>query len=121
MALDLGFDRVAFTGPGEAIEDGRRLATWSEEGKAAGMAWLTRNPAGRASPRTFLPEARSVVTLAVSYQKGELPFAPGVAYGRVARYAWGEDYHSAIEARLDQFKDRLRQEFGLSLIHISSI
>lgn len=112
FALEMGFDRVAFTGPEEAGEDGRRLASWSEEGKAAGMAWLTRDPARRAAPRAFLAEARSVVTLAVSYRGGDLPSAPGVAYGRVARYAWGLDYHAAIEARLDQFKERLRQEFG---------
>jgi len=112
MALELGFDRVAFTGPEDAVEDGARLATWSNEGKAAGMAWLTRDPARRAAPRAFLPEASSVVTLAVSYRAGELPPPPGVAYGRVARYAWGQDYHAAIEARLDQLKERLRKEFG---------
>lgn len=112
IAQELGFDRVAFTGPEDAVEDGSRLASWSEEGKAAGMAWLTRDPARRAAPRAFLAEARSVITLAASYQAGELPPAPGVAYGRVARYAWGLDYHAAIESRLDQFKERLRQEFG---------
>ncbi|MBK8576504.1 MAG: tRNA epoxyqueuosine(34) reductase QueG [Elusimicrobia bacterium] len=112
MSRELGFDRVAFTGPDAAVEDGNRLASWSEEGKSAGMVWLTRDPARRASPRSFLAEARSVITLAVSYQTGPLPPAPGAAYGRVARYAWGLDYHPAIEARLDRFKDRLRQEFG---------
>jgi epoxyqueuosine reductase len=112
MALELGFDRASFTGPEAAAEDGNRLAAWSEEGKAAGMGWLTRDPARRASPRAFLEDARSVVTLAVSYPAGEPPAAPGEAYGRVARYAWGVDYHAAIEARLEQFKEKLRREFG---------
>lgn len=112
IAVELGFDRVAFTGPEEAAEDGKRLASWSEEGKAAGMNWLIRDPARRAAPRAYLAEARSVVTLAVSYRVGDLPPAPGAAYGRVARYAWGLDYHAVVEARLDLFKEKLRQEFG---------
>lgn len=112
IALELGFDRAAFTGPESAVEDGHRLAAWSGEGKAAGMGWLTRDPARRAAPQSFLAEARSVVTLAVSSPAGEVPPAPGEAYGRVARYAWGLDYHAAIESRLDQFKERLRREFG---------
>ena len=112
MAAELGFDRVAFTGPESAVEDGDRLAAWSGEGKSAGMAWLTRDPSRRASPRAFLAEAQSVITLAVSYHAGALSPAPGPAYGRVARYAWGVDYHEAIESRLDRFKDRLRREFG---------
>lgn len=52
IAQELGFDRVAFTSR-SAVEDGSRLASWSEEGKAAGMAWLTRDPARRAAPRAF--------------------------------------------------------------------
>lgn len=112
IALELGFDRVAFTGPDAAVEDGNRLASWSALGKAAGMAWLTRDPARRAAPQAFLAEAQSVITLAVSYRAGNLPPAPGLAFGRVARYAWGMDYHEAIESRLDQFKEKLRQEFG---------
>lgn len=112
LAQELGFDRVALTGSESATEDGNRLAAWSQEGKAAGMAWLTRDPFRRASPRAFLSEARSVITLGVSFYTGPLPAAPGVAYGRVARYAWGQDYHPVIEARLEQFKERLRQEWG---------
>ncbi|MBP9128119.1 MAG: tRNA epoxyqueuosine(34) reductase QueG [Elusimicrobia bacterium] len=112
MALALGFDRVAVTGPEPAVEDGERLAAWSEQGNGAGMAWLGRDPAGRASPVSFLAQAQSVITLAVSYGGGEFPPAPGVPYGRVARYAWGQDYHTVIQARLDLFKERLRREFG---------
>jgi epoxyqueuosine reductase QueG len=79
IALELGFDRVAFTGPDAAVEDGNRLASWSALGKAAGMAWLTRDPARRAAPQAFLAEAQSVITLAVSYRAGNLP--PGARLG----------------------------------------
>ncbi|MBL0059632.1 MAG: tRNA epoxyqueuosine(34) reductase QueG [Elusimicrobia bacterium] len=112
LAQDLGFDRVSFTGAESALEDGERLDSWSREGKGAGMAWLTRDPTRRASPRAFLTEARSVISLAVSYRAGPLPPAPGQAYGRVARYAWGADYHPVIEARLERFKAALVREFG---------
>jgi epoxyqueuosine reductase len=112
LAQELGFDRVSFTGSDSVVEDGDRLASWSQAGHAAGMAWLTRDPARRASPRSFLAEARSVITLGVSFHAGPLPAAPGLAYGRVARYAWGVDYHPVIERRLEEFKEKLGREFG---------
>jgi epoxyqueuosine reductase len=50
-------------------------------------------------PRLSLPEARSVLLLSASYRhrapacRGESP------RGRIARYAWGRDYHRVLERR----------------------
>ena len=62
------------------------------------MAWLN---AARAhwppGPRELLPAARSLVVVGVSYRTDEPADGPG---GRVARYAWGGDYHAAMKSRL---------------------
>jgi epoxyqueuosine reductase len=34
----------------------------------------------------------------------------------VARYAWGGDYHAAVEARLEKFRGALQREFGADVL-----
>lgn len=116
MAQALGFSHTTFTTARTAEEDRARLETWCAAGKAAGMAWLTRTPERRASPTAFLPEAVSVISLGVSYFQGPFPEAPSVPSGRVARYAWGEDYHAVIEKRLDSFRRALAEAWGPSVV-----
>jgi len=96
-ALELGFDlcRVARCGtPPHAAEFDR----WLAEGNAGEMAWLGRNKERRMDPEQVLPGARSVLVLAMNYWQG--PQQPAAARGKIARYAWGADYHELIEARL---------------------
>ena len=74
--------------------------------------WLDRSRARRIDPDAVLPGARSVVVLALNYWQGPPPAGPGnaTATGRVARYAWGGDYHDLIEEklrRLDAFMQAL--------------
>ena len=66
---------------------------WLAEGRAGEMAWLERNADRRTDPQQVLPGAKSVVVLAMNYFQGGSP-AP------IARYAWGDDYHDLIEAKL---------------------
>jgi len=65
------------------------------------MAYLARNAAKRLDPRLVLPGARSIVTLAASYDHpmfATVPSAPRA--GRVARYARHEDYHEVLAPAL---------------------
>jgi epoxyqueuosine reductase len=104
QARALGFSlcRVARCGPpphGEAFVD------WLDAGMAGEMAsWLERSREKRLDPQKVLPGARSVVVLALNYFQGEPPPASSGdatgAAGRVARYAWGEDYHDLIQTKL---------------------
>ncbi len=58
--------------------------------------WLERSKHRRIDPQNVLPGARSVVVLALNYWQGERDRPPG----RIARYAWGDDYHDLIEGKL---------------------
>ena len=115
MAAEFGFDRTAFTSVDTAAEDRDFLLRWLAEGNAADMArWLARDPERRADPRTFLPGALSVISLGVSYftNPAPPPTAGGrpLPAGRVARYAWGEDYHDVLLGRVDSFGRALARE-----------
>jgi epoxyqueuosine reductase len=81
--------------PPHAAEFGR----WLDNGNAGEMAWLERTKERRMDPQQVLPGARSVIVLGINYWQGEEDH-PGERSGKIARYAWGEDYHDLIEGRL---------------------
>jgi epoxyqueuosine reductase len=68
------------------------------------MHWIARDPARRSDPRAVLSGARTVISVTVPYYRGGWPSAPdpdgGAPRGRIARYAWGRDYHKRIRRRL---------------------
>lgn len=80
------------------------------------MDYLHRNHHIRTDPRNLLQGARSVIVTASSYHRS----APEIqndaqARGRVAMYAWGDDYHEVVKNRLhklvDVMRERIDEEF----------
>ena len=55
---------------------------------------------------------RSVVTVAVNYYAPAPPFEDEGRFARVARYAWGRDYHDIVLPRLRSLADALTHTFG---------
>ena len=108
----LGFDLVRVTSAEPfptartAIQD--RVAL----GFFAGMDWFTSERAEvAADPHALLPQAQSVIALGTFYLT-DAPrdlTAPGDPHGQVSCYAWGDDYHAVIRARLDQLADLIRR------------
>jgi epoxyqueuosine reductase len=69
-------------------------------GSFAGLPWFDEARVLRATdPQRTLPGARSVVLLAASYRNPPPPRSGQALRGRVARYAWGRDYHRVLERR----------------------
>ena len=101
-----------------------RISGLLKEGAAGEMEYMQRGEEKRCDPQKVLPGARSVIVLALNYfqgvEAGVSPAtskdaagtaAPTAATGRIARYAWGDDYHDVIAAKLDKIDNFLR-EFG---------
>jgi len=112
FAHELGFDscRVAKCNPPPHANEFR---TWLEEGAHGEMNYMERGAEKRSDPQRVLPGARSVIVLATNYFQG----ANGrrsqtAATGRIARYAWGDDYHDVITAKLDKIDNYLREIGG---------
>lgn len=114
-ARRLGFDLAAFSSVEVPLEDRDFFMEWCARGMGADMAWLSRDPARRADPRAFHPDALGVLVLGVSYFQGPVPPAPAAPAGRVARYAWGRDYHEVITARLGALEEALHEILGPGL------
>jgi len=116
-ALSLGFAdcRVAAALPA-AHRD--LYAQWIAEGKHGDMAWMARNIERRSDPRIVLPGAQSVIVMALNYFQGGSAF-PGVSGGagggaryRIARYAWNNDYHDLVDAKLAELNAFLTAHGG---------
>ena len=107
LARRAGFDLVGVTRAGPLEAGGERLRAWQEAGMAADMGFMHRPVELLANPKKLQKSARSVVSLGVSYYPGEHPENEGG--GRVARYAWGRDYHEVIKGRLFRLRGELEE------------
>ena len=92
-ARELGFDDCRVT-TASAPESAARFQQWLAEGRHGEMAWLARNAPKRVDPQQVLPGARSIITLAASYDNRRVGHrAIGhCAIGLAARYARFSDY-----------------------------
>ncbi len=100
-AAELGFDLCGIA-PCESFPELGFLREWLARGYAANMTWLNRTVRVRSDVRHILPAARSVVVTGTLYNT-DRPYSAQVPAGvaQLSRYAWGEDYHAIIGARLD--------------------
>ena len=91
-----------------------RLRHWLAQSYHGTMAWMGRNPERRADPLQVLPNCRSILSVGLNYWTGVIPEErPG--NGRIARYAWGEDYHRVFPKKLKALEATLKAlEPGLS-------
>ncbi len=110
-AIALGFDLVGFAPAGPAPH-ADSLSEWLAAGYHADMLWLARNRDRRSDPRLVVPDARSAVLVGLSYYVEDPPASiwDDPLRGRVARYAWGPDYHEELLPRLLELKAFIERE-----------
>jgi len=107
LALAAGFDLAGIAPAGSFEPEGAALVERIDAGLFSGLPWFTPERAAvAADPRSLLPEAQSIVCVALSYDTGAGPA------GVVARYAWGADYHDVMRKRLESLRQALEEEFG---------
>ena len=116
-AAELGFNscRIArATSPRHAAE----FRAWLSDGAAGEMQWVERGAEKRCDPRQILPGVRSVIVVALNYWQGEERRPRGS--GRIARYAWGDDYHDLMLAKLEQLSAFLAELGGTQKCYVDT-
>jgi epoxyqueuosine reductase len=111
FAHELGFDscRLAACAPPPHANE---FGDWLNEGANGEMSYMERGAEKRRDPQKVLPGARAIIVLALNYfQDEQVLRSQTAATGRIARYAWGDDYHDVIATKLDKIDSFLR-EFG---------
>lgn len=113
-AAEIGFDRCGIA-PAAEIPRAEFVREWLAKGFAGTMGYLHRHVESRVDVRAWLPSARSVIVVALNYGQPTPPKpdpgAPGPR-GRVAMYAWGEDYHVVVREKLESLVARMREQLA---------
>jgi epoxyqueuosine reductase len=113
IAKELGFHRAAII-PIEAPRRHDLYQSWLQAGHSGEMAYLSAaaHVEQRADLRSLLGSAKSLVVVALAYDRVD-PVVPAERLtGRIARYARGEDYHLVMRDKLVMLADRLARELG---------
>src|SRR5438874_130059 len=110
FARQIGFDscRIAVCNPPAHATEFRK---WLRQDAHGEMNYMKRGEEKRCDPQKVLPGAKSIVVLALNYFQGDVPAGDirlrraateDGKRGRIARYAWGDDYHDVIREKLDK-------------------
>lgn len=109
LAAQCGFDLAGVAMPHPAPDFGR-FRHWVERGLAGEMRYLTDQRAeARNDPAQLLRDVRSVICVGLVYN-GPEPYSTRFADPErawISRYAWGEDYHDIVRAKLENLKCKL--------------
>ncbi len=112
LALAAGFDLAGVSGFRLPARNVERLGRWLSLGYHGGMESMRETFWQRLDPRTWAPRAKSVLCLAIHYHRPDEPEpCDGKAYGKLARYARGRDYHHLARERMDALARALDQSF----------
>jgi epoxyqueuosine reductase len=98
-ATALGFDLVGITSA-EPLAHGGRLRAWVAQGFAGEMGYMSRDVEKRVDPSRVWPEARSIIVLGMNYYTSSAIPDASPGRGWIARYAWGQDYHTVLGEKL---------------------
>jgi epoxyqueuosine reductase len=109
-ARSIGFHLIGVASPEPFRQAELDITQWLADGHQGEMGWLTAARTRLATrPQELLTGARSLVVVGVSYRTAEPEPRPG---GRVARYAWGSDYHDPLKNRLRRLAAFLGERTG---------
>lgn len=110
-AYRLGFNLVGIAPPA-VIEHEQSLREYLNKGYQGHMRYLERNVEQRTDPRKLMPEAKSIICTAINYYAPLPEMVTDDVYGKVARFAWGMDYHKVVREKLKRLTAIIRREIG---------
>jgi epoxyqueuosine reductase len=117
---EIGFDScriAACSSPPHANE----FRIWLHDEAHGEMSYMERGEEKRCDPHKVLPGARAIVVLALNYFQGSRKTGDTpAAAGKIARYAWGDDYHDLIASKLDKIDEFLRESGGRQKCYVDT-
>jgi epoxyqueuosine reductase len=106
-AAQLGFFACGISSAEPMVIECERLKEWVAAGFHGDMNYLASNPEKRADPRQVIENARSVISLLYNYYPAQtLPEENNL---RIARFAYGKDYHDLIKEKLNLLIASMKQ------------
>ena len=109
-ATRLGFEFVGMAQATKLDEGARRLEQWLNKGYQGRMQYLENHFDKRIDPRVLVPNAKTVISLLYNYytaaeqQDSDAP--------KIAKYAYGQDYHQVLKEKLRELLHFIRTTIG---------
>ena len=109
IAQSMGFHSCGIAEARRLDDDARRLEKWLNKGFHGEMKYMENHFDMRVDPTLLVPGAKSVITLLFNYFPDQ---EPASQLPKVAKYAYGKDYHLVIREKLTDFLKRIREKIG---------
>lgn len=110
QAAQLGFDACGIAKADFLKEESAYVEQWLAEGRQGTMDYLTRNKEKRYDPRILVEGTKTIVSVLYNYypqQKLETE-----NNYKIAKYAYGRDYHDTLKQRLRQLLEHIETVTG---------
>ncbi len=108
-ATELGFDFCGISKAQKLEEEEKHLETWLLNGFHGKMGYMENHFDKRLDPTKLVPGAKSVISLLYNYYPEEEEKSSA---HKIAKYAYGADYHSVIKQKLKFFLEEIQLEVG---------
>ena len=109
-AQRLGFSFIGFAKAQQMDEEARRLETWLNQNYHGKMGYMENHFDKRIDPRKLVDGAKTVVTLMHNYYNPDEPTE--IDAPKIAKYAYGEDYHHVLKTKLHALTDYITDNIG---------
>jgi len=109
-AKQLGFDACGIAQANALNEESVHVEQWLEGHREGEMGYLTRNREKRYDPRLLVEGTKSIVTVLYNYFPKQT-LGDGEHY-KIAKYAYGADYHDVLKRKLRQLLERIETQTG---------
>lgn len=112
IATELGFSYCGISKAEFLAEEAPKLEEWLKRNYQGKMSYLENHFDKRLDPTLLVPGAKSVVSLIYNYYPKEDLAKKNPDGFKIAKYAYGEDYHTIVKDKLKEFLNRIEEEIG---------
>ncbi|MGA2296209.1 MAG: tRNA epoxyqueuosine(34) reductase QueG [FCB group bacterium] len=109
-ALEIGFFKAGIAKAEPLEKEMEYLRSWLSNGYNASLEYAGKNLDKKLDVKNIFPEAKSVIVLAQNYYH-PIKRKDNISgnYGKLARYAAGDDYHTIIMSKLEKLTHKIQE------------
>lgn len=104
-AYSIGFFKIGICNAEPLNDQKQLLEQWLGRGYHGTMDWMKRTHSVRSNPKSFFPEAKSIIVVAHNYYRSDESVYSSPQEGNISIYARGRDYHKVIRKKLNKLQD----------------
>ena len=109
-AEQMGFDACGIANATALQEESAYVEQWLEVKHEGEMGYLARNKEKRYDPRLLVEGTKSIITVLYNYYPKQQIGDSG-RY-KIAKYAYGADYHEVLKRKMRQLLERIESQTG---------